>query len=53
MSRATVITVQNENYRLGRLVSETSSVDLDERTDVYEGLRLRDGGPVILKLRYQ
>ncbi|KAL1961912.1 hypothetical protein VTN77DRAFT_945 [Rasamsonia byssochlamydoides] len=53
MSQAGVITIQNENYRLGRLISERVSQELDDRTEVYESLRQRDNRPVILKLRYQ
>ncbi|KAL1987599.1 hypothetical protein VTN96DRAFT_3199 [Rasamsonia emersonii] len=53
MSQSRVITIQNENYELKTLISERVTYEIDDRTEVYSGLRQRDARPVILKLRYQ
>jgi hypothetical protein len=49
----TLVSVESQDFRLIRLISEKFIVAFQARTAVFEGQRLRDGVAAVLKLRFQ
>ena len=48
-----VISVESQDFRLTRLISEKFIKAFQARIAVFEGQRLRDGVAAVLKLRYE
>jgi hypothetical protein len=49
----TLVSVESQDFRLIRLISEKFIDTFQARTAVFEGQRLRDGVAAVLKLRFQ
>jgi hypothetical protein len=49
----TLVSIESQDFRLIRLISEKFIDTFQARTAVFEGQRLRDGVAAVLKLRFQ